>query len=61
MATPLTVAFHTLGCKLNFSETSSIRRKFEDHGYTTVEFEDGADIYIFNTCSVTDMLIKMQV
>ena len=58
MATPLTVAFHTLGCKLNFSETSSIRRKFEDHGYTTVEFEDGADIYIFNTCSVTDAADK---
>lgn len=58
MATPLTVAFHTLGCKLNFSETSSIRRNFENHGYTTVEFEDGADIYILNTCSVTEFADK---
>jgi threonylcarbamoyladenosine tRNA methylthiotransferase MtaB len=54
MSTPHTVAFHTLGCKLNFSETSSIRRSFESHGYTTVDFEDGADIYVLNTCSVTD-------
>jgi threonylcarbamoyladenosine tRNA methylthiotransferase MtaB len=58
MATPRTVAFHTLGCKLNFSETSSIRRSFEDRGYTTVDFEDGADIYIMNTCSVTDFADK---
>ncbi|HRO09507.1 MAG TPA: tRNA (N(6)-L-threonylcarbamoyladenosine(37)-C(2))-methylthiotransferase MtaB [Saprospiraceae bacterium] len=58
MATPLTVAYHTLGCKLNFSETSSIRRNFEDHGYTTVDFEDGADIYILNTCSVTEFADK---
>lgn len=54
MATPQTVAFHTLGCKLNFSETSSIRRSFESYGFTTNKFEDGADIYIINTCSVTD-------
>lgn len=54
MSTPHTVAFHTLGCKLNFSETSSIRRSFESHGFTTVDFEDGADIYVLNTCSVTD-------
>ena len=54
MATPRTVAFHTLGCKLNFSETSSIRRLFEDGGYGVVDFEDGADLYIINTCSVTD-------
>lgn len=58
MATPLTVSFHTLGCKLNFSETSSIRRNFENHGYTTVDFEDGADIYILNTCSVTEFADK---
>ncbi|MBK9734904.1 MAG: tRNA (N(6)-L-threonylcarbamoyladenosine(37)-C(2))-methylthiotransferase MtaB [Saprospiraceae bacterium] len=58
MATPLTVAFHTLGCKLNFSETSSIRRSFEDHGYNTVDFETGADIYVLNTCSVTDFADK---
>ena len=54
MATPQTVAFHTLGCKLNFSETSSIKRSFEGHGFTTNKFEDGADIYVINTCSVTD-------
>ncbi len=58
MATPLTVAFHTLGCKLNFSESSSIRRSFEDQGYSTVDFEDGADIYVLNTCSVTDFADK---
>jgi threonylcarbamoyladenosine tRNA methylthiotransferase MtaB len=58
MATPLTVAFHTLGCKLNFSETSSIRRSFEDRGYHTVDFEHGADIYVLNTCSVTDFADK---
>ncbi len=58
MATPQTVAFHTLGCKLNFSETSSIRRKFEDHGFSTVDFSDVADIYVLNTCSVTDFADK---
>ena len=54
MATPKTVAFHTLGCKLNYSETSSIGRLFEEGGYGKVSFEQGADIYIINTCSVTD-------
>lgn len=58
MATPKTVAFHTLGCKLNFSETSSIRRSFEDQGYSAVDFEQGADIYVLNTCSVTDFADK---
>lgn len=58
MATPKTVSFHTLGCKLNFSETSSIRRQFEGNGYTSVDFEDGADIYVINTCSVTDFADK---
>ena len=58
MATPQSVAFHTLGCKLNFSETSSIRRQFEDHGYSTVNFDEGADVYIINTCSVTDFADK---
>ncbi len=58
MATPLTVAFHTLGCKLNFSESSSIRRNFENHGFSTVAFEDGADIYVLNTCSVTEFADK---
>ena len=48
------VAFYTLGCKLNFSETSTISRKFEDKGYHKVSFEQQADIYVINTCSVTD-------
>lgn len=48
------VAFYTLGCKLNFSETSSIGRLFTDAGYKTVEFTEGADVYVINTCSVTD-------
>jgi threonylcarbamoyladenosine tRNA methylthiotransferase MtaB len=54
MATPKSVAFHTLGCKLNYSETSSIQRLFEDKGFFVNEFEDGADVFIINTCSVTD-------
>jgi len=54
MATPKSVAFYTLGCKLNFSETSSIGRLFEDAGYAEVPFQQGADIYVINTCSVTD-------
>lgn len=48
------VAFYTLGCKLNFSETSTISRLFEDAGYAKVEFEDDPDIFVINTCSVTD-------
>jgi threonylcarbamoyladenosine tRNA methylthiotransferase MtaB len=48
------VAFYTLGCKLNFSETSSISRMFQDRGYQKVAFEDTPDIYVINTCSVTD-------
>ena len=48
------VAFYTLGCKLNFSETSSISRQFEQKGYKKVEFEEQPDIFIINTCSVTD-------
>lgn len=48
------VAFYTLGCKLNFSETSTIGRMFEKRGYQKVEFHEKADIYIINTCSVTD-------
>lgn len=54
MATPRTVAFYTLGCKLNYSETSAIGRLFEDAGYLEVKFDAGADIYVINTCSVTD-------
>ena len=48
------VAFYTLGCKLNFSETSTIARLFDDAGYAKVEFEDTPDIYVINTCSVTE-------
>ena len=48
------VAFYTLGCKLNFSETSTISRLFQDAGFAKVEFEDTPDIYVINTCSVTE-------
>jgi threonylcarbamoyladenosine tRNA methylthiotransferase MtaB len=48
------VAFYTLGCKLNFSETSTISRLFEDSGYAKVDFEETPDIYVVNTCSVTE-------
>lgn len=48
------VAFYTLGCKLNFSETSTIARNFQDEGFDRVDFEEMADIYVINTCSVTE-------
>ncbi len=48
------VAFYTLGCKLNYSETSTISRMFEDKGYKKVGFSESPDIFIINTCSVTD-------
>jgi threonylcarbamoyladenosine tRNA methylthiotransferase MtaB len=48
------VAFHTLGCKLNFTETSTIARQLKSEGYEKVSFEDIADVYVINTCSVTD-------
>ncbi len=48
------VAFYTLGCKLNFSETSTIGRQLTGAGFKKVNFEDGADVYVINTCSVTD-------
>lgn len=48
------VAFYTLGCKLNFSETSTIARNFTDEGFDRVEFNEVADIYVINTCSVTE-------
>jgi threonylcarbamoyladenosine tRNA methylthiotransferase MtaB len=48
------VAFYTLGCKLNFSETSTIARLFEDGGFAKVDFEDNPDIFVINTCSVTE-------
>ena len=48
------VAFYTLGCKLNFSETSTIARNFKDEGFERVDFSETADIYVINTCSVTE-------
>src|ERR1700712_699155 len=54
MAAAKTVAFHTLGCKLNFSETSAISRLLENEGFEKRNFEDTADVYVINTCSVTD-------
>jgi len=49
-----TVAFHTLGCKLNYSETSTLSRLLEKEGFEKREFDDLADVYVINTCSVTD-------
>jgi len=49
-----TAAFHTLGCKLNFAETSTIARQLTDAGYDKVSFDDRADVYVINTCSVTE-------
>jgi threonylcarbamoyladenosine tRNA methylthiotransferase MtaB len=54
MHTQKKVAFYTLGCKLNFSETSTIARNFTDVGFERVGFEEVADIYVINTCSVTE-------
>ncbi len=51
---PKTAAFHTLGCKLNFAETSTIARQLNDAGYEKVSFEDKANVYVINTCSVTE-------
>jgi threonylcarbamoyladenosine tRNA methylthiotransferase MtaB len=53
-----TAAYYTLGCKLNFSETSSIARNLADAGYARVDFDEAADVYVINTCSVTDMADK---
>ena len=49
-----TVAFHTLGCKLNYSETSTLSRSLEAEGFVKKDFEEAADVYVINTCSVTD-------
>lgn len=49
-----TVAFHTLGCKLNYSETSTLSRMLEKEGFEKKEFDEFADVYVINTCSVTD-------
>jgi len=48
------IAFHTLGCKLNFSETATISRDFIRHGFEKVDYRDKADFYVLNTCSVTE-------
>ena len=48
------VAFYTLGCKLNFSETSTISRQFEERGFRKVDFSESPDVFIINTCSVTE-------
>ncbi len=48
------VAFHTLGCKLNFAETSTIGRQFKERGFDVVDYNDNADVYVINTCTVTD-------
>jgi threonylcarbamoyladenosine tRNA methylthiotransferase MtaB len=54
MSTAKTVAFHTLGCKLNFSETSAISRIMENEGFEKRKFDEVADVYVINTCSVTE-------
>jgi threonylcarbamoyladenosine tRNA methylthiotransferase MtaB len=54
METPGSIAFHTLGCKLNFSETSTLARLVERDGFTRRDFDEQADIYVINTCSVTE-------
>jgi len=54
MAEARTVAFHTLGCKLNFSETSTLSRLLENEGFEKKQFDENADVYVINTCSVTD-------
>lgn len=54
METRKKVAFYTLGCKLNFSETSTIARSFKDEGFERVDFSELADMYVINTCSVTE-------
>jgi len=53
-----TVAFHTLGCKVNFYETQAIEEKFVDAGFEVVGFDDVADVYVVNTCSVTNVADK---
>lgn len=54
MSAPRTAAFHTLGCKLNFSETSTLARSLEEAGYARVRLEERPDVFVLNTCSVTE-------
>jgi len=49
-----TIVFHTLGCKLNFAESSMLKNSMIERGFQSVQFNDGADVYVINTCSVTD-------
>jgi threonylcarbamoyladenosine tRNA methylthiotransferase MtaB len=58
MSTTGRIAFHTLGCKLNFSETSTLARQFAEAGYSRVEMEDAPDVLVINTCSVTEQADK---
>jgi threonylcarbamoyladenosine tRNA methylthiotransferase MtaB len=58
LATPHSVAFYTLGCKLNYSESSALARQFESQGYAVLPFDEAADIYVINTCSVTESADK---
>ena len=53
-----TVAIHTLGCKLNFSESSDLARRFVENGFRVVDFKQRADVYIINTCTVTALAEK---
>ena len=54
MTAEKTIALHTLGCKLNYSETSTLGRMLEKEGFTKKEFDEPADVYVINTCSVTE-------
>src|SRR5664279_1753947 len=54
MSIPKSVALHTLGCKLNYSETSAIERMLENDGFVKKDFTEEADVYVINTCSVTE-------
>src|SRR5665213_3345680 len=54
MSTTKSVALHTLGCKLNYSETSAIERLLENDGFVKKDFTEEADVYVINTCSVTE-------
>src|SRR3954467_3246639 len=54
MQSTKTVALHTLGCKLNYAETSAITRLLEQDGFIKKEFDEVADVYVINTCSVTE-------
>src|SRR5580692_3739154 len=54
MQEPKSVAFHTLGCKLNYSETSTLSRLLQNEEFAKKDFDEMADVYVINTCSVTD-------